>query len=69
MTELIVDRWPPEPLVTERLVLRESREQDRDGLINMLTSDDARRYLGGRCRGSELSAALLRRTARRLAPS
>jgi GNAT superfamily N-acetyltransferase len=36
MTELIVDTWPPEPLLTERLVLRESREQDRDGLISLL---------------------------------
>jgi RimJ/RimL family protein N-acetyltransferase len=47
MAELIVDTWPPEPLLTERLVLRESRKQDRDGLISLLTSDDARRHLGG----------------------
>jgi hypothetical protein len=47
MPELVVDMWPPQPLLIERLVLRESREQDRDGLISLLTSDDARRYLGG----------------------
>lgn len=39
--------WPPDPLTTERLVLRAPQGPDRDGFIHLLTSPDARRFLGG----------------------
>jgi RimJ/RimL family protein N-acetyltransferase len=39
--------WPPRALATERLVLRETRAEDRAGHLELLTSEDVRRYLGG----------------------
>ena len=39
--------WPPAPLVTSRLVLRQTEARDRAGYLALLTSDDVRRYLGG----------------------
>lgn len=50
--------WPPPPLVTERLVLRETRPQDRAGYLELLTSDDVRRYLGGPLRRDEVARAM-----------
>jgi RimJ/RimL family protein N-acetyltransferase len=40
-------QWPPEPIVTKRLRLRRMEAQDRDGYIELLCSDEVRRYLGG----------------------
>jgi RimJ/RimL family protein N-acetyltransferase len=34
-------------ITAERLVLRKARENDRDGLIELLTDDEVRAYLGG----------------------
>jgi hypothetical protein len=39
--------WPPEPLATARLVLRQTQASDRSSYIEMLCSDDVRRFLGG----------------------
>jgi hypothetical protein len=47
MADLVLDGWPVGELATERLVLRESRESDRDGLIALVSNAEAYRYLGG----------------------
>jgi RimJ/RimL family protein N-acetyltransferase len=47
MAVLQLDDWPPDPIRTERLVVRTSQESDRDGFIALLTSPAARRFLGG----------------------
>jgi RimJ/RimL family protein N-acetyltransferase len=40
--------WPPrEPLTTERLTLRQTQASDRPGYVELLCSDDVRRFLGG----------------------
>jgi RimJ/RimL family protein N-acetyltransferase len=47
MADLVLGSWPVGELGTERLVLREARELDRDGLVALLSSVEAYRYLGG----------------------
>src|SRR6267154_2529791 len=47
MTELGPVAWPPEPLRTERLVLRESEARDRSAFIELLASPEVHTYLGG----------------------
>jgi RimJ/RimL family protein N-acetyltransferase len=39
--------WPPEPIRTERLVLRESQARDRAAFIELLASPEVHTYLGG----------------------
>jgi RimJ/RimL family protein N-acetyltransferase len=39
--------WPPEPIKTERLVLREPEARDRAAFIELLTSPEVSTYLGG----------------------
>jgi RimJ/RimL family protein N-acetyltransferase len=39
--------WPPEPIRTERLVLREPEARDRGGFIELLASPEVGTYLGG----------------------
>src|SRR5690349_7945307 len=39
--------WPPEPLKTERLVLREPESRDRTAFIELLASPEVHTYLGG----------------------
>ncbi|MET9912266.1 GNAT family N-acetyltransferase [Streptomyces sp. NPDC006476] len=39
--------WPPEPIRTERLVLRESDARDRGAFIELLASPEVHTYLGG----------------------
>jgi len=39
--------WPPAPVRTERLVLRESEGRDRAGFVELFTSAEVRTYLGG----------------------
>ncbi|MFC8428200.1 GNAT family N-acetyltransferase [Streptomyces sp. NPDC057253] len=39
--------WPPEPIRTERLVLREPEARDRTTFIELLTSAQVHTYLGG----------------------
>ncbi|MFC9284835.1 GNAT family N-acetyltransferase [Streptomyces collinus] len=39
--------WPPEPIRTERLVLREPEARDRAAFIELLASPQVHTYLGG----------------------
>jgi RimJ/RimL family protein N-acetyltransferase len=39
--------WPPEPIRTERLVLREPEARDRAACIELLASPEVNTYLGG----------------------
>jgi RimJ/RimL family protein N-acetyltransferase len=39
--------WPPEPIRTERLVLREPEARDRAALIELLASPEVGTYVGG----------------------
>ena len=39
--------WPPEPIRTERLLLRESEARDRAVFVELLASPEANAYLGG----------------------
>ncbi|MET8522443.1 GNAT family N-acetyltransferase [Nocardioides sp. NPDC004968] len=39
--------WPPDPIVTERLILRETRTEDRPGLAKLLSDEEVQAYLGG----------------------
>ncbi|AKJ08610.1 GCN5 family acetyltransferase [Streptomyces incarnatus] len=47
MTELGPVAWPPAPIKTERLVLRESEAQDRAAVIELNASPQVNTYLGG----------------------
>jgi RimJ/RimL family protein N-acetyltransferase len=47
MTELGPVAWPPEPIRTERLVLREPEARDRAAFIELLASPEVGTYLGG----------------------
>ncbi|MCM2388344.1 GNAT family N-acetyltransferase [Streptomyces albipurpureus] len=47
MTELGPVTWPPAPITTERLVLREPEARDRAAFIALLTSPEVHTYLGG----------------------
>lgn len=39
--------WPPDTIETERLVLRRTEARDRGAYVELLCSEDVRRYLGG----------------------
>ncbi len=47
MTELGPVAWPPAPIRTERLVLREPEARDRAAVIELLASPEVGTYLGG----------------------
>ncbi|MFC5850345.1 GNAT family N-acetyltransferase [Streptomyces chlorus] len=47
MTELGSVTWPPVPIKTERLVLREPEARDRAAFIELLASPEVHTYLGG----------------------
>jgi RimJ/RimL family protein N-acetyltransferase len=47
MAELGPVAWPPAPIRTERLVLRESEARDRASLIELQASPEVNTYLGG----------------------
>ncbi|WP_326699782.1 GNAT family N-acetyltransferase [Streptomyces sp. NBC_01754] len=47
MTEPGPVAWPPAPIRTERLVLREPEARDRAAFIELLTSPEVHTYLGG----------------------
>jgi RimJ/RimL family protein N-acetyltransferase len=47
MTDLGPVAWPPAPIRTERLVLRESEARDRAAFLELLTSPEVHAYLGG----------------------
>jgi RimJ/RimL family protein N-acetyltransferase len=58
MAELGPVRWPPAPIETERLVLRESQAQDRAAFIELFASPQVHTYLGGPHPRYELEHAL-----------
>jgi RimJ/RimL family protein N-acetyltransferase len=47
MADLGPVAWPPEPIRTERLVLREPEARDRAACIELLASAEVHTYLGG----------------------
>ncbi|MFB7998363.1 GNAT family N-acetyltransferase [Streptomyces sp. NPDC056002] len=47
MSDLGPILWPPEPIKTERLVLREPEARDRAAFIELLASPAVHTYLGG----------------------
>src|SRR4051812_17206375 len=47
MSDLGPVAWPPEPIRTERLVLREPEARDRATFIELLASPEVHTYLGG----------------------
>jgi RimJ/RimL family protein N-acetyltransferase len=47
MSDLRPVAWPPEPIQTARLVLRESEARDRAAFIELLASPEVHTYLGG----------------------
>ena len=50
--------WPPAPIRTERLVLRESEARDRPAFVELLTSPEVNTYLGGGRPRDEIERAL-----------
>jgi RimJ/RimL family protein N-acetyltransferase len=47
MEELGPVPWPPAPIRTERLVLRQSEARDRPAFVELLASPEVHTYLGG----------------------
>jgi RimJ/RimL family protein N-acetyltransferase len=58
MTELGPVAWPPAPIKTERLVLRESEARDRAAFIELLASPAVGTYVGGSRPRDELERAI-----------
>ncbi|MFF8713055.1 GNAT family N-acetyltransferase [Streptomyces sp. NPDC015184] len=58
MTELGTDAWPPAPIRTERLVLRESGARDRAAFIELFASPEVGTYVGGARPRDELERAM-----------
>ncbi|WP_189149031.1 GNAT family N-acetyltransferase [Streptomyces lacrimifluminis] len=58
MTELGSVAWPPAPIRTERLVLRESEARDRAAFIELFASPEVLTYLGGPRSRDELERAV-----------
>lgn len=50
--------WPPAPIGTERLVLRESEARDRAAFIELFASPEVNAYLGGPRARDELERAV-----------
>jgi RimJ/RimL family protein N-acetyltransferase len=65
MTELGPVAWPPAPIRTERLVLREPEARDRAALIELFTSPEVGTYIGGPRPRDEFERALPAVPARR----
>ncbi|MDH6112888.1 RimJ/RimL family protein N-acetyltransferase [Kitasatospora sp. MAP12-15] len=58
MTDLGPVAWPPAPIRTERLVLREPEARDRAAFIELLASSEVHTYLGGPQQRDELEREL-----------
>ncbi|GAA1320704.1 GNAT family N-acetyltransferase [Streptomyces sanglieri] len=58
MTELGSVAWPPAPIKTERLVLREPEARDRAAAIELMASPEVGTYLGGPQPRDELERAM-----------
>ena len=58
MTKLGPDVWPPAPIRTARLVLRESEARDRAAVIELFASPEVGTYIGGARPRAELERAV-----------
>ncbi|MEU9701941.1 GNAT family N-acetyltransferase [Streptomyces sp. NPDC047981] len=58
MTEPGMFAWPPSPLPTERLVLRESEARDRAVFVELFASPEVGTYVGGARPREELQRAM-----------
>ncbi|MEH6373006.1 GNAT family N-acetyltransferase [Streptomyces sp. KLMMK] len=58
MTELGPVAWPPAPIRTERLVLREPEARDRAAFIELFASPEVGTYIGGPRSRAELERAV-----------
>ena len=58
MADLGSVAWPPDPISTGRLVLREPEARDRAALIDLFTSPDVGTYIGGPRPWEELESAV-----------
>jgi RimJ/RimL family protein N-acetyltransferase len=58
MTDLLSAVWPPAPLVTARLVLRESEARDRAAFLELFSSPEVHTHLGGPRPRDELERAV-----------
>jgi RimJ/RimL family protein N-acetyltransferase len=58
MTELGRGAWPPAPIRTERLVLREPESRDRAAFVELFASPEVGTYLGGPRPRDELERAM-----------
>ena len=65
MADLGPVTWPPEPIRTERLVLREPQARDRAAFIELLASPEVGTYLGGPRPRDELEREMPRTPERR----
>ncbi|HZX03438.1 GNAT family N-acetyltransferase [Kribbella sp.] len=65
-SELEYVAWPPDPIKTERLVLREPEPRDRTALIELLASPEVGTYIGG-ARPRDLLEEILPEVPRRRA--
>ena len=57
MTDLGSAGWPPAPITTERLLLRQSEARDRAAFIDLFASPDVGTYIGGPRPRDELERA------------
>ena len=58
MAELGPVAWPPAPIMTERLVLRQSEARDRAASIQLFASPEVGTYIGGPRPRDELESAV-----------
>jgi RimJ/RimL family protein N-acetyltransferase len=58
MTESGPAVWPPAPITTERLVLRESEARDRAAFIELFSSAEVGTYVGGARQRDELERGM-----------
>ncbi|MGW6691535.1 GNAT family N-acetyltransferase [Streptomyces sp. NPDC054961] len=65
MTELGPAAWPPAPIRTERLVLREPEARDRAAVIDLFTSPEVGTYIGGPRQRDEFERTVPRAPKRR----
>ncbi|WP_424568280.1 GNAT family N-acetyltransferase [Streptomyces sp. CH-036] len=65
MSELGSVTWPPAPITTERLVLREPEVRDRAAFIELLASPEVGAFIGGPQPRDELERAIPEEPRRR----
>jgi RimJ/RimL family protein N-acetyltransferase len=65
LTDLGSVAWPPAPIKTDRLVLREPEARDRAAFVELLASSEVHTYLGGPRPRDELERELPEIPARR----